>query len=153
MIFDVLIIGGGVSGMSCALMFGSAINQPYAKSKKIGIIIHQRSSSLQNAIFNNVLGIDPNTTGANILKNGKSQLANLYPHVVQVENEKVLKIEYSDDLIIVTSNRNSYKAKKIVLAVGSKNFAIKGLEKYTQLHSKIAPEKNRTQLKKCLRMV
>ena len=33
----VLIIGGGVAGMSCALVLGSAQFKPYAEGKKIGI--------------------------------------------------------------------------------------------------------------------
>ena len=106
--FDVLIIGGGVSGMSSALMLGSARTQEYAKDKKIGILLHQRSSSLQNAIFNNVLGLKPNTTGASILKNGKKHLKKAYPHVSQIDFEKVLKIEKKLDYIIVYSNKNIY---------------------------------------------
>lgn len=145
--FDVLIIGGGVAGMSCALLFGSAEKLLFAKDKKIGIIIHQRSSSLQNAIFNNVLGITPNTTGKDILKNGKKQLQDLYTKVALIENEKALCVEKKPESIIVYTNRNSYSASKIVLAVGPKNFDIKGLEKYTELHSKLPPEKQRTQLK------
>jgi thioredoxin reductase len=145
--FDVLIIGGGVSGMSSALMLGSARTQEYAKDKKIGILLHQRSSSLQNAIFNNVLGLKPNTTGASILKNGKKHLKEVYPHVSQIEFEKVLKIEKKLDYIIVYSNKNTYHSKNIIIAVGPKNFNIKGLEKYQELHAHIPPEKNRTQLK------
>jgi thioredoxin reductase len=52
MIFDCLIIGGGVSGMQCALVLGSAINKPFMVDKRIGIIIHQRTSHLENALFN-----------------------------------------------------------------------------------------------------
>jgi len=59
--FDVLIIGGGASGMSCALVLGSAKEKPFAKNKNIGIVIHQKSSHLQTALFNNVLGIDTKT--------------------------------------------------------------------------------------------
>ncbi|AOW21019.1 FAD-dependent oxidoreductase [Urechidicola croceus] len=146
--YDVLIIGGGVAGMSCALMLGSAKKQLYAKDKKIGIIIHQRTSSLQNALFNNVLGLSPNTTGASILKEGKDQLSTLYPHVTQINNEKVLKVEqHNDKTITVYSNKSSFKTKNIVVAVGPKNFAIKGLEEFVELHSKLTPEKERTQLK------
>ena len=36
MIYDVLIIGGGVSGMSCGLILGSAQPKPFASDKKIG---------------------------------------------------------------------------------------------------------------------
>ena len=51
MIFDVLIIGGGVSGMQCALVLGSARNKVFAAHKNIGIIMHQRASHLENALF------------------------------------------------------------------------------------------------------
>jgi hypothetical protein len=51
--FDVVIIGAGVSGVSCALVLGSAQNKPFAVDKKIAIIAHQKASSLQNAVFNN----------------------------------------------------------------------------------------------------
>ena len=69
--FDALIIGGGVSGMQCALILGSAENKSFARGKKIGIITHQRASHLQNALFNNVLGLSPKTLGKNILIEGK----------------------------------------------------------------------------------
>lgn len=147
MLYDVLIIGGGVAGMSCALMLGSSKNQSYAKDKHIAIIIHQKTSSLQNAIFNNVLGLKPGTTGESILESGKKQLSELYPHVDQIESEKVLSIEHIDDVVIVKTNKNSYKTKIVVVAIGPKNFKIKGLEKHEELHQNIPPEKQRTQLK------
>ena len=56
---DVLVIGAGVSGVSCALILGSAQNKPFATDKKIAIIAHQKASSLQNAVFNNAYGISP----------------------------------------------------------------------------------------------
>ena len=46
--FNVLIIGGGVSGMSCALVLGSAKNKPFASDKIIGIFTHQKASNLQD---------------------------------------------------------------------------------------------------------
>ena len=61
MIFDCLIIGGGVSGMQCALILGSAKKEPFVVDKKIAIIMHQRSSHLENALFNNALGLSPKT--------------------------------------------------------------------------------------------
>jgi thioredoxin reductase len=145
--YDVLIIGGGVAGMSCALMLGSARSQSYATDKRIGIVLHQKTSSLQNAVFNNVLGLETNTTGSSILMNGKKQLTQLYPHVVQIDTEKVLSIASNGKTILVQTNKNLYRAKEIVIAIGPKNFAIKGLEKYKELHQNIPPEKQRTQLK------
>ena len=61
--YDVLIIGGGAAGMSCALVLGSAHQKPFAETKKIGIIAHQRASHLQTALFNNVLGLPREDNG------------------------------------------------------------------------------------------
>ena len=70
--FDVLIIGGSAAGMSCALVLGSAKMKPFAEGKHIAIIMHQKTSHLQTALFNNVLGLAPGTTGTEILEKGKS---------------------------------------------------------------------------------
>ncbi len=49
--FDALIIGGGVAGMQCALLLGSAKEKAFAADKKVGIIMHQKASHLQNAFL------------------------------------------------------------------------------------------------------
>ncbi len=147
MTFDLLIIGGGAAGISCALILGSAKERDFAKDKNIGIIMHQRASSLQTAILNNVMGIAPNTSGDAVLESGRKQLAELYPQVSQIENEKVLEIKRNGDFLEVITNKSSYEAKEIVVAVGPKNFAIKGLESYMELHQKLPAAKERTQLK------
>ena len=77
MVFDVIIIGGGVAGMQCALVLGSGLKKPFAKNKKVGILLHQRSSHLQNALFNNVLGLTSGTLGEDILIQGKKQLTEI----------------------------------------------------------------------------
>jgi thioredoxin reductase len=57
--FNALIIGGGVAGLQCALVLGSAQKKPFTIDKKIGIVLHQKTSHLQNALFYNVLGGNP----------------------------------------------------------------------------------------------
>ena len=146
--FDALIIGGGVSGMQCALVLGSAKNKVFASNKKVGIIINQKSSHLQNALFNNVLGILPKTLGKDILTEGKEQLATLYPHVSQIENEKVLSIEDLNNGFKVTTNKEVYFSKTVIIALNySKPFSISGLENYLEPHKKANPTKDRIQLK------
>lgn len=148
MTFDALIIGGGVAGMQCALVLGSAENKVFANDKKIGIILHQRNSHLQNALFNNVLGLNPKSLGKDILVQGKNQLKKLYSHVNQIENEKVLSIEDLNGIYKVITNKNEYQSKIVVIALNySKPFSIDGLEQYLEPHTRANPAKNRIQLK------
>lgn len=148
MVFDALIIGGGVSGMQCALVLGSAENKAFAIDKTIGIIMHQKSSHLENALFNNVLGLAPKTLGKDILKQGKEQLATLYPHISQLENEKVLSIKKVLDRYKVSTNKNMYHANIVILALNyAKPFTIKGLEEFIIPHEQSNSTKDRIQLK------
>jgi len=146
--FDVLIIGGGAAGMSCALVLGSAINKPFANDKTIGIIMHQKTSALSSGLFNNVLGLKSGTTGKEILEDGKNQLVETYPHVIQIEKEKVTKIEGESGNFTIITNKNTYAAKTIVVGVGSSNlFNIEGLNQYIEPHQKLPAAKERIQLK------
>ena len=146
--FNVLIIGGGAAGLSCALVLGSAKKLAFTQNKSIGIITHQKTSDLQNALFNNVLGLSPGTTGDSILNDGKEQLAKLYPHVEQLDNEKVFEIIKDDNLFQVKTNKNTFQAELVVIAVGYSNLiTIKGLEDYIEPHPRAAQEKHRIWLK------
>jgi len=146
--FDALIIGAGAAGMSCALVLGSAKPKAFASDKHIGIIAHQKASHLQSALFNNVLGLQPGTLGKDILVSGKTQLKNLYPHVLQIEKEKVTSISKTDNGFIIQTNKNTYTTKIAVIAVSYTNlFNIKGLEHYIEAHPKAVAEKNRIWLK------
>ena len=146
--FDALIIGGGAAGLSCALVLGSAKGKPFAKDKRIGIIVHQKTSHLQTALFNNVLGLEPRTTGESILRQGKGQLASLYPHVVQVDHEKVNEVIRLEKGFRITTNKNVYWANIVVIAVGYTNLiTIKGIEEYIEPHPRAEAEKDRIWLK------
>lgn len=133
--------------MSCALILGSALNKSYAENKKVGIILHQKTSDLQNALFNNVLGLPAGTRGEVLLKGGCEQLKRLYPKVVQVTNEKGLSVLPELSGFIVETTKNSYHSNKVVIATGHSNMLnIRGLENYIISHKKAQPEKNRIQL-------
>lgn len=156
--FDVLIIGGGVSGMSCALVLGSAKNKPFAADKQIGIFTHQKASSLQEALFNNAYGIPAGTLGSDLLKQSLNQLGTCYPHIIQIPEEKVLKIEssftssdqnsFSRTEFKVVTNKNSYTTRNIIIGIGSANtFTIEGLMQFVEPHRRALPEKQRIQLR------
>lgn len=146
--FDVLIIGGGVAGVSCALVLGSAKNKHFMAGKQIGIVTHQKTSNLQEALFNNAYGIPAGTLGSDLLQSSLEHLSGLYPHVRQIPAEKVLRVEGSCPEFTVVTNKNSYEAKNIVVAVGYANtFMIEGLMDYVEPHQKSIVEKQRIQLK------
>ena len=146
--FDVLIVGGGVSGVSCALVLGSAHKKAFALDKKIAIITHQKTSSLQEALFNNAYGIPAGKLGSELLTESLEQLHDLYPHITQIEGEKVLKIEGEFPNFTVITNKTSYQTKNIVIGIGSANtFAVEGLMEFVMPHKKAIAEKQRIQLK------
>ena len=146
--FDVLILGGGVAGVSCALVLGSAHKKPFVTDKKIGIIAHQKTSSLQEALFNNAYGIPAGTLGADLLQTSLQQLSDLYPHVTQIDHEKVMRIEGQFPNFTVVTNKNSYPTKSIVVAVGYSNtFDIEGLNEFVAPHPKAVKEKQRIHLR------
>ena len=145
--FDVLIIGGGVSGMSCALVLGSAQKKSFVQDKKIGIITHQKTSNLQEAIFFNAYGIPAGKLGSELLTESTENLKELYPHVEQIEGEKAMSVSGEYPNFTVTTNKNSYQAKSIVVAIGYTNtFDIDGLNQYIEPHKKALAEKQRIQL-------
>jgi len=146
--YNTLIIGGGAAGLSCSLVLGSAVKLPFVKNKKIGLLTHQKTSDLQNALFNNVLGLNPGTTGTDILKSGKNQLANMYPQIEQIENEKVVQVKKEATGFQIKTNKNIYYSEIVVIAVGYTNLmTIKGLEQYIESHPRANKEKNRIWLK------
>ncbi|MCX7551556.1 FAD-dependent oxidoreductase [Xanthomarina sp. F2636L] len=146
--FDALIIGGGASGLSCALVLGSAKDKEFAKGKEIGIIAHQKTSHLQTALFNNVLGLNPGTTGASILESGTQQLTALYPHVQQITLEKATNIIKTETGFIVKTNKAEYRSKLVVVAVGYTDLmTISGLDDFIEPHPRAKADKNRIWLK------
>lgn len=146
--FDVLVIGGGVSGMQCALVLGSAKEKPFASDKKIGIVLHQRASHLQNALFNNVLGLLAGKTGAEIMMEGQAHLAKTYPHVTQIAKEKVLEISGEAGNFQIITNKKTYQSKLVVIALNyAKPLTIDGLQDFIAPHPRAAAKKDRLYLK------
>jgi thioredoxin reductase len=146
--FDVLIVGGGAAGMSCALVLGSAMQNNIVSNKNVGIIIHQKASHLNSALLNNVLGVVPGTSGQQILKEGILHLEEQYPEIEQITKEKVKEVIQLNEGFSVVTNKNTYEAEIVVMATGyTSPFRIKGLETEVIPHKKAKVSKERIQLK------
>lgn len=146
--YDVLIIGGGVAGVSCALTLGSAYKKAFVSDKKIAILTHQRGSNLQDALLNNVYGIPAGKLGSEVLTESLAHLTATYPHIEQIANQRAHRISKTSEGYLVYTSENIYEVKNIVVAVGAAStFDIDGLNQFVMPHLKAAPEKNRIQLK------
>jgi len=112
------------------------------------IVLHQKSSQLQTALFNNVLGLPKGKLGSDILKEGKEQLQDLYPDVDILEKEKVIAVLDDEKGYKIITNKNEYFSKNVVIALNyTKPFTIGGLEQYVERHSSANPMKDRIQLR------
>src|SRR5690606_31485959 len=71
-----------------------------------------------------------------------------YPHITQIENERVLSIIKQERYFLVTTTENIYESEVVVVAINSSNpFTISGcLTPYVVPHKKSLPTKNRLQL-------
>lgn len=146
--FDVLIIGGSVAGVSCALILGSALEKPFMKGKKVGIVMHQKASALQDALYNNAYGIAPGKKGKEIMEESVEHLTQIYPQLIQIHGEKVTAVKGTFPDFTVVTNKNSYSAKQIVVATGNSDaFNIEGLNQYKIPHQKCITGKTWIQLR------
>ena len=83
-----------------------------------------------------------------MLEESLEHLTQSYPHVQQIHGEKILSISGKAGNLNITTNKSSFQAKIVVIAIGAGNpFTIEGLESFVMPHQKAAPEKNRIQLK------
>jgi len=122
MIYDVLIIGGGAAGYSCALTLSSVENtQEWAKNKQY-LLIDNGNSDILKASFFNVPGVDLGIGGDSLLSKMEQQLSNFKSCVTS--KETVTKLVQQDELFIVTTDFNTYQAKIVVLATGMHSFDI-----------------------------
>jgi thioredoxin reductase (NADPH) len=108
--YDVIIIGSGPAGMSAGL---------YAKRSGLNTLILE--GMYPGGLLNNVSIVD-NYIGIKGISG--SDLASLmYEHInsidVKINFEKVLNIEYGD-IIKVTTSKNIYETKGIIIAIGRK---------------------------------
>lgn len=123
MIYDVIIIGAGVAGMTSAL---------YAlRANKKVLILEQETIGGQIAsspLVENYPGF-ASISGTELSNNLYDQIINLG---VDFELEKVTKVELNSDIKTITTEYSEYKGKSVIIATGCKHrpLGIENEDKY-----------------------
>lgn len=119
--YDVIIIGSGPAGISCAL---------YTKRGGLNtLIISSGKSAIEKAgKIQNYYGVNIEITGKELYEQGLKQAKDLEIEIVE---DEVTGIEFQGEFKIITAN-SEYIAKKVVLATGTSRKVpnIKGISEY-----------------------
>lgn len=137
--YDVVIIGGGVSGLTCAITLGSGIEKfEFAKGKTV-LVIDAGKSHLNAAQLNNVPGVIQGTKGPDELATLKGR-AEAYEGV-SVASGTVLSVSGEEGSFLVKSEDSKVEASTVVFAPGLASINIEGIGADVVDHYK-APKPN-----------
>ena len=118
--FDVIIIGAGPAGISASL---------YTKrANKNTLVINSKKSTLEEVKrIENYYGFESGIEGKELYKIGIKQAENLG---VSVKEEEVLNVRLKDEIFEVTTDKEIYTSKTVIIAVGNKKnkLKIKGIK-------------------------
>ncbi len=122
--YSVAVVGGGVSGLSCALTLADGARRfDFAKGKKF-LVVDSGSSDALKAVLNNVPGVKRGTTGEEYLNFLKEQVEELESvNLVEGEVEEVLK--EGDKFKLVLSDGREFTSDIVVFATGFHSFSVK----------------------------
>ena len=120
--YDVIIIGAGPAGISASL---------YAKRANMNVLVlYSGESNLEKATeIENYYGFENGISGKELYDSGIKQAENLG---VDVKEEEVTHIEQVDSNFEVTTSKEKYVGKSVIIATGNKKLKpnIKGIEEF-----------------------
>ncbi len=122
--YSVAVVGGGVSGLSCALTLADGARRfDFAKGKKF-LVVDSGNSDVLKAVLNNVPGVKKGTTGEEYLEFLKAQVEE-FEDVNLVEGEVSEVTGSKGNFKIVLSDGREFKADFVVFATGFHSFDVK----------------------------
>jgi thioredoxin reductase (NADPH) len=107
--YDLIIIGMGISGISAAI---------YAKRNNLNVLILEKSAP--GGLLNKINTVD-NYPGFSSIS-GPDLSYNLFEQVnknnIEYKIEEALSIDLDDNIKVITTNKNVYKSKYVIIATG-----------------------------------
>lgn len=131
--YDIVIIGGGVSGLSCAITLGSAGSKLDVASDKRILVIDAGQSHLNKAEINNVAGIAEGTKGPELL-DVMSKQAKSYQNVTLLSGTVVSVAGTKGDFTVTTESDDTFQADTVVFANGMQTIDVKGIDELVVDH-------------------
>jgi len=122
--YDVVIVGGGASGLSCALTLASARGRGWvwAEDRRY-LVLDTGRSDMNRAMFNNVPGVPQGTLGKEMIDKIKEQIKSYGG--VDFAEDKVLRVEgEKGNFKILTESGKEYQSEFVGLASGFHRFDI-----------------------------
>jgi thioredoxin reductase len=125
--YDLAIIGGGISGLSAALILSAGIkDNENLKDKKICVIDAGGSDALKAQFFN-APGVKQGTSGKKAIQKLVDQVQSYGK--ANIHNGRITEIvKVEDSFIIKTKKGKEYSASSLLLATGFRSWDIVGLE-------------------------
>lgn len=120
--YDVVVLGGGPAGVSASLYCKRA-------NKEVLMIYSEESGLIKAHKIDNYYGFENGISGEELYKTGIKQAQNIGVDAVK---EEVTKIERENDGFKVTTEKNQYETKAIILAFGAKKntLNIEGIKEF-----------------------
>lgn len=132
--YDVVIIGGGVSGLSCAITLGSGALKHEFAQKKI-LIIDSGKSQLKAAKLNNAAGVKVGSIGPEVLLELKERALGYKD--IEFKEGNVVKVEKNTGYRIHTAE-DVFESEVVVFATGMGPVEIEGLGAKVVPHTRSA---------------